>query len=316
MRTSASMPQLQDLASMPQLQPIKGLVPFHTPGLLPPLQQPLVFALPQRTARAEGRGVESECARHLTKTMAGGPPHILPVAELHDLKAVLAIANIAVELWPDGALRELFDELTSLEAVLFSSQAAETKHGAARPSQRPPSPFDSLCSHLLLKRKVLYIHLLSDCGRLELMQRTVEDGKVEHSRICARLTDRTPPASLAVALIAEALGVQHDAVLQLDPYPIVSQGDVAPCAYPGVRCETTSYDLRMSVEGLPSHGLRKHGVDWVWRPAAAVRAPRNSPRGSPSSTLDPWHARSVPVASRDISPRQPASGRGSPPSPW
>ena len=30
----------------------------------------------------------------------------MPVAELHDLKAVLAIANVAVELWPDGALRE------------------------------------------------------------------------------------------------------------------------------------------------------------------------------------------------------------------
>ena len=162
-------------------QPVKGTVPFTSPGLLTPAQK-------KAHARKTGpitRGSTGDCGRLLSETMEGGQAHLLPVADIIDLQIVLVLAGIECYSWADGRLVELLDELTSLDAC-FNSVKSETlrpSHNAA-PWEEDPFP---LCPHLLLKRKVLYVHVLSDCGELELMQRIeANDGRVEHRRICAR----------------------------------------------------------------------------------------------------------------------------------
>ena len=262
-------------------QPVKGTVPFTSPGLLTPAQK-------KAHARKTGpitRGSTGDCGRLLSETMEGGQAHLLPVADIIDLQIVLVLAGIECYSWADGRLVELLDELTSLDAC-FNSVKSDTlrpSHNAA-PWEEDPFP---LCPHLLLKRKVLYVHVLSDCGELELMQRIeANDGRVEHRRICARVTDRMAPARFAVSLVAEALGVEEDTVRQLDAHPIVSQSDPAPCTYPAVLCEHLFYVIRLHVEGLPQkHGFSTQGADWAWKPAAVGRSAhrlRHSPR--PSST--------------------------------
>jgi len=300
-----------------ELQPVEGTVPFHSPGVLAPLQQPSNA----RHSRPPTRGATGDCARSLADTMEGGDPHLLPVVDMVDLRAVLELAGLTMEAWPDDSARQLLDELTSLEAALFSAQSENGRPSSQRRPQRIHEFFGGppLSPHLLLKRRVLYVHVLSECGRHELMQKVeAEDGRVEYLRICARLTDRMAPASYAVSLVAEALGMTEDAVTQLDAHPTVSLSDAAPCAYPGIRCEHTFVVLRVSVEGLPAHGLRSRRVEWAWRPAAASRSssPRTGRESRPSTSSSemsrPSLSRSAPRLQRfaDTMAVSRASSRG------
>ena len=261
------------------LMRVKGAVPFQSPGLLAPLQH-LAHSNHVRDPSHHGLG---DCAHHLVATMEGGEPRALPVSDRLDLRAVLLQAGVDVELWPQGALNTMLAELSSLEAVLMSRSNRTSTMVRMAYDATPP------CPHLLLKRRVLYLHLLSDCERYELVQRAAdEQQEVEYERLSARLTDRTSPASYATAVVAEALEVPEDAIMHLDAQPVVAQSDAMPSCYPGVLCEHTFYVLRLCVQGLPTHSFRKHRTDWVWRPAAVGRImtrQRNSPRradGSPT----------------------------------
>lgn len=263
----------------PVNRPVKGTVPFYAPGLLMPVPPP------SPTRHMRPRGSTGDSTRYLSNTMNGGPPHLLPILKATDLSAVLDMAGVDFRKWDDGLFRQLLDELVSLEAVVFSVQQQESVSTQAQLDISTNTP--PLNSHVILKRNVLYVHVLSDCGRYELMQTIYDAGRVEHRRICARLTDRMSPASVAVALVSEALGVAEDAVNQLDALPIVSQSGSSACAYPGISCEHIFYVLRLGVEGLPPHGFRSQRMEWTWRSAAVSRPPsrmRLSPRPSLSGS--------------------------------
>ena len=72
-------------------------------------------------------------------------------------------------------MHRLFAELSALEAALFSRSKAvgervqpEGTWGAGQPRVEDArrAQVTPLCPHLLLKRKVLTVHLISECGRL------------------------------------------------------------------------------------------------------------------------------------------------------
>lgn len=259
---------------LPEIHRVKGAVPFHSSGLLVPLH---------RTSHATDSSSPADSTRHMVLSMNGVAPRSLPIVEMVDLKKVLDVSGMDSDRWPSGAVRALLEELTASQAVLVSlpNDQAETlqlKYDYemlfASPSVgRPP------CSCLMLKRNVLYLHILSDCGRFELLERIVDDGQVQYHRLSARLAGDAAPSRYAIALVAEALGVDPNAVMLLDAQPLVSQGDAQPSAYPRLLCEHTLYVLRMGVEGLPPHSFRAGHKDWVWRPAA-VGQPTTHERSS------------------------------------
>lgn len=268
-------------------KPVKGAVPFRSPGVLAPAQQ----YLPQMSAQSE----QSESMTYLAEAMSGGPSQLLPVVEINDLKEVLNTAGIGSPNNEAGERKaqKLFTELAALEAALFSRSnlSGERVHpdrewdiaansfcgnwGVFRPrtqgvgvapsastSLEDNSAESELCPHLVLKRKVLTVHLVSADGRLELLQ-WVSDQSV-YRRIRARLTDRSSPARVAVALVRKLFGVEVTQIRELDTHPLVVQRPPERCYYPCLRCEETHFVVRLHVEGLVRHSFRNHTGDWGW----------------------------------------------------
>lgn len=267
------------------LPPVKGSVPFQVPGLLTPVQRPVHMDPVQSTARE----ANSHCIRSLVQTMSGaGKPHLLPIGNIGELLEVLEVAGIDTNAWPDGTLKALYSELAALEGILttcrqphvLGRQICVSRQDVERDvgEDLPPCPF------VLLKRTLLCIQVLSDDGKHELMERRSDHGHVSHCRICAQITDRSAPESLAAAVVAQALGVEDDAVLLLDSHPLLSHSVAEPSGYPSLRCEYASLLLKVSIDGLPSQSFRSQRADWVWRSLARAEDARRLSPSAPSET--------------------------------
>lgn len=264
-------------------QPVKGAVPFRSPGVLAPVQQQQQQQhRPCSPGRQKGK---SESVAYLAVAMAGGPSQLLPVVEVEDLRWVLQAAGIDLKHWGERKTHRLFAELSALEAALFSQSKAVggrvqpegTWVAGERIADQPRlSSVTPLCPHLLLKRKVLTVHLISECGRLELLQRlpsetspAVADGDggalpFVLKRLRVRLTDRASSSRVSIAMAAELFGIDETHVTDLDAHPLVIQRPPESCSYPGLQCEETHYIHRLHVEGLPRHSFRNHSGDWGW----------------------------------------------------
>ena len=357
--------------SMEELRPVKGAVPFQTAGILAPMPQP-------RKPPALGVKVElykgCDSVAYLSMAMAGGPSQLLPVVEIDDLRKVLEVAGVPLELWSERNLQALLAELVTLEAALFSwsheagrrvrlertwngeggedgedgedafplPPAREEREGAApaklslealpqqgeaeekgteeatldpqeetldqqlelaaeegtevSTSKKGVSAEPPLCPHLLLKRKVLCVHVLSECGRLELMERVTSktaascgggdlvSGGVVYKRIMGRLTDRQPPGRAAVVMASELFGVDETRVKELDPHPLLYAEPSERCSYPGLRCQEKIYAVRLFVEDIPRQGLKLNSGEWAWVPRRDQPPGGRLPPSSPSTS--------------------------------
>ena len=262
--------------------PVKGMVPFSTPGVLAPVEShpELIRSGPK------GQEVCTSIA-YLAITMAGGSPQLLPIVDSDDLVVVLEMAGLKLKSWGEESVLRLFAELETLKAALSSYNEAAAREAL----NRHPAPtshveddggvrdaadegekmtsIDNLMNfspHLLLKRRMLRVHVLSDDGQLELVRLVTGTGpwkRDSYERLSARLTDRDWPSRVAVALVMEALGVEEDQIKLLEAQPKVHERRIQqPAAYPGLRCERTLFVSRLHVIGLSPFGMG----DWVWRP--------------------------------------------------
>lgn len=282
--------------------PIKGKVPFGAPGVLAPVE-----SQPDKV-RTDAHEACASVA-YIGMAMAGGPSQLLPVVDIDDLVAVLEMAQVPLDRWNEERILNLFKELETLEAAIFSWNEAAEREALARPPAPWPHPpprdekfFEDeeddnggdmstvpQCPHLLLKRRVLRVHLLSPDGELELMRIQPHPlGRApSYRRLGARLTDRDWPVGVAVALVKETLGVEETQIRQLEPQPRVFTSQLQRASYPGLRCEHTVCVVRLHVEGISQHGMG----DWVWRPTSEDEIgpplpPPSMPRPSSRSGLD------------------------------
>ncbi|KOO35888.1 hypothetical protein Ctob_009359 [Chrysochromulina tobinii] len=184
--------------------------------------------------------------------MAGGSPQLLPIVDSDDLVVVLEMAGLKLKNWGEENVLRLFAELETLKAALCSYNEAAAREAL----NRHPAPtshveddggvrdaadegekmifIDNLTTfspHLLLKRRMLRVHVLSDDGQLELVRLVTGTGpwkRDSYERLSARLTDRDWPSRIAVALVMEALGVEEDQIKLLEAQPKVAELDPTP----------------------------------------------------------------------------------------
>ena len=144
--------------------------------------------------------------RHLARTMLGGPPQLLAVCSVRELRDVLRYASVKLERWPPSTLHELYRELAAQESLLFSRRVLEADasaggafvwrsegltHGgdgsggggaapaapatpAARHLSVDPMAAPVSCAHLLLKRRSLSVQIVRTApngATLELVRR-------------------------------------------------------------------------------------------------------------------------------------------------
>lgn len=289
-----------------QAQSVKGTVPFRAAGVLLPVQRQSPTTLTSASVINE---YESESVAHLAITMSGGPSKLLPIVEPNELAVALEVAGVDLGRWSDELLQELCSELASLQAALCSSSTMKdaprlentprgvwTDDDGSGDEDEGGSDYQTpvLCPHLLLKRKVLMVQILSENGRLELMQRFEPVGDSDdhlssvsassfgvsfvscggssmnepnYHRMTARLTDRDWPNRVAVAMVVKDLGVDETRVKELDSKPLELQRGSERCCYPSLRCQATRHIVRLYVEGLQQGGFRIHSGEWAWFPS-------------------------------------------------
>ena len=147
------------------------------------------------------------CVRFLADTMEGGPSHMLPVVSVDDLREVLSYASIrtwSYEPWTARILSALFAELFTRQATLFSHQEAGPNPNEMMPLAWREEESDELaeemplCPHLVLKRKVVIVHVLNPAGTMELVKLTREKGASHDDIVDAWVSSRIgaqPPSS-------------------------------------------------------------------------------------------------------------------------
>ena len=208
---------------------------------LPPMKMPDFEDIPELPPHAF-HGAQ----RYLATTMQGGPPLYLFVCSLQELAIVLRFASISLERWAGEQLRMLYAELYSQDGLLYSRRA---------PLLQRQLPFNDatcssvemhpVCPHLLLKRRLLTVQILSSNGEHELVVCKRDGG---WRRLTCRLKETSSPTLKATELVTRELCTPESWIKEVNWHSIC---EFEPTSYPGLECERIHYIVRLSVADLP-----------------------------------------------------------------
>mmetsp|Transcript_49122 Transcript_49122/g.128220 ORF Transcript_49122/g.128220 Transcript_49122/m.128220 type:complete len:471 (-) Transcript_49122:289-1701(-) len=151
-----------------------------------------------------------------------------------------------MDRWTAEHLRMLFAELVTQDGLLYSRRVSEwSPERPLRNSMPGRSSRDCYCPNLLLKRRLLYVQILSASGEHELVMTRSSGG---WRRLTSRLKEKTAPLVKAMDLLTSELCTPEEWVKALGWHTL---SNVESTPYPGLEGERIHYVVQLSIADLP-----------------------------------------------------------------